>query len=1072
MQNTDIYAFALFGVKVNNQIVIESSINATLQFDVVIGALLCIFCDVSLYNSSFVFIATGQKLSGIVLETNYTIQIYSSTLQFRLFSLHTSGIVNYISSTINFTINDCKLTGYNIIYSNYSGYIAAYVSIALYIEITDFKVCVDNINRFGNLSAQCAVSETETIKCDICGTSEVVYGLCLDELIFGQIVNGMLQCVYPFEYLDNQCVCSQGYLLNQSQCINVIDAISNNENSVYENRLLSIEQNTNTINNQLQTIDQNIQNNIDIINNTISSNFYLLEQYILQNFTQSDINLLTNTTILDMWISNNVTALNYSILNNITALNQRIISQNSVISQQDATIQQFIQILNCTSRYGYQMIDNTCTKVNCSIYGQQSIDGVCQCSIINAVVENNTCICPNSQVIVGNVCQCPINSEMIANECVCNVIPNQIMVSGVCVCQTTGAFLVSGACSCGLHSLNNSNVCGCPTGATLQSQVCTCTNINAYISGSSCICPTNSTLLGNVCICPYYSQIVNHICQCPLNSEIIVNQCVCNISGQSMINGSCQCQQGQSVINGTCQNSYVINNSDNSLICLQFMYIQTFEITSITFNVSNSVNFSNGYVFNTASFIINAFIDVSDLIYSSTVQPLFQTQSTFNNIKLQIGTQSVNSGAIISNLNSIVINQMNIISKIGTQIIVNAGYQLNIVQNTIQSASITNLMINLTFAMSQGNITLFNSITSEINISNYQILGCYLSTKSVTMIGLSILQAQIKLNNLTFMPTHYNVGNFSSYFLSNVTQCTVYLNQIVIVMGNSSNYLTTNSIASDVNNKFYFGGLITKINSSIIQVIQIIYNSYASYYTNYLHYSGLLIGNSSGSNNVQISSVCLQQTIISSTTSFIFFGIVGYFDGNISFLQSQVNLTVQGNYFCGMSIVGQLTPDCIFSEFINIKSTVNYSATNTSSYAYISGLVGHSQSHENSLIKNSVVNQSNIAGAQYFIGGFQSYVYNGSITFINTTVQNSNITSTGSYIGGYVGRAQNSQIIMTNAKILYSKIHGGSNWGIVLGYNDNSTLNINNSSSFNNYRNTSLQPNCLSFVNMWSVLQC
>ncbi|CAL6033590.1 Conserved_hypothetical protein [Hexamita inflata] len=724
----------------------------------------------------------------------------------------------------------------------------------------------------------------------------------------------------------------------------------------------------------------------------------------------------------------------------------------------------------CTCPANSQIVNHICT---CNVIPNQiMVSGVCVCQTAGAFVYSGQCTCGTNGLNISNSCSCPVNSTLVGIACVCNVNVGQTMQSGQCTCQTTGAFLVSGACSCGLYGLNNSNVCSCPTGATLQSQVCTCANINAYISGSSCICPTNSTLLGNVCTCPANSQIVNHICQCPLNSEIIVNQCVCNISGQSMINGSCQCQQGQSVINGTCQNSYVINNSDDSLICLQFMYIQTFEITVITFNISNSGNFSNGYVFNTASFIINAFIDISDLIYSSAVQPLFQTQSTFNNIKIQIGTQSVNSGAIISNMNSIVINQMNIISKIGTQILVNAGQQLNILQNTIQSASITNLMINFTFGMSQGNITLFNSITNEINISNYQILGCYQSTKSVTMIGLSILQAQIIINNLTFMPTNYNVGNFSSYFLSNVTQCTVHLNQIVIVMGNSSNYLTTNSIASDVNNKFYFGGLITKINSSIIQVIQIIYNSYASYYTNYLHYSGLLIGNSSGQNNVLITSVCLQQTIISSTTSFIFFGIVGYFDGNISFLQSQVNLTVQGNYFCGLSIVGQLTPDCIFSEFINIKSTVNYSATNTSSYAYISGLVGHSQSHANSLIKNSIVNQSNIVGAQYFIGGFQSYVYNGSITFINTTVQNSNITSAGGYIGGYVGRAQNSQIIMTNAKILYSRILGGSNWGIVLGYNDNSTLNINNSSSFNNYRNTSLQPNCLSFVNMWSVLQC
>lgn len=52
------------------------------------------------------------------------------------------------------------------------------------------------------------------------------------------------------------------------------------------------------------------------------------------------------------------------------------------------------------------------------------------------------------------------------------------------------------------------------------------------------------------------------------------------------------------------------------------MFTSTFDIYSIT-NTVDINNFTFGYVFNTGNEIINAFVDISDSVYTSTVLPLF-----------------------------------------------------------------------------------------------------------------------------------------------------------------------------------------------------------------------------------------------------------------------------------------------------------------------------------------------------------------------------------------------------------------------------------------------------------------
>ncbi|CAL6000824.1 Hypothetical_protein [Hexamita inflata] len=188
-------------------------------------------------------------------------------------------------------------------------------------------------------------------------------------------------------------------------------------------------------------------------------------------------------------------------------------------------------------------------------------------------------------------------------------------------------------------------------------------------------------------------------------------------------------------ITGKC---ILVDSTDDSASCSQKIYLYTFDITDVT-NAVIAGSFSKGYVFSTD--IQNAFIDVAADVYNSqsTLNPLFQSQSSFTNIKIRLGTQLIKSGSFISSTSkSITINYMNIISKSESQITQAVNTQLNIISPQTTSAVISNLQLNLSFAPSSGIITLIASIIGVFNITNCHVLGVYCSTLTVAMIGLIV----------------------------------------------------------------------------------------------------------------------------------------------------------------------------------------------------------------------------------------------------------------------------------------------------------------------------------------------
>ncbi|CAL6091139.1 Conserved_hypothetical protein [Hexamita inflata] len=702
---------------------------------------------------------------------------------------------------------------------------------------------------------------------------------------------------------------------------------------------------------------------------------------------------------------------------------------NFIVKQQSNVIKNLTQYIDCTSNYGYSVINGSCVQVQCTITGQQSINGICQCTNINSIVENENCVCPTNSVLVGSACICTTSGQTVQN--------------GVCQCYTSDAFVNNNICTCGVNGLNVSNTCKCPIGATLITGVCMCTNTYAFIQGNQCICPTYSSLVGSTCVC-----------------NLVI--------GQNMINGTCQCPVNQSVFGDSCQTSYTINIPETSFVCSQQIYISKFDIQSVTDQIISSGNFSSGFVFTTGTTIQDAYITVADNVYS-TMYPLFESQYLFNNIKLVIGTQTMTSGSILSNNNQITINQFNILSK--SSCFITTNINLNLFQPSSNSTNIQNLLINLSFILSNGNITLINNITGVIYIKNYQILGVYQSYNCISLISLITNTATINVTNLNFQPDIFNVGNYSSYLFSAVTFSTLQFNNLAVVHGNNTKYQNILSSSSSSSQQLYFGGFIANQNITKVIINQLILSCYQNFSTQYLKNTGFLIGYAIGKeNSISIANVCFLQIVTSQGQQQQYLGAIGYNDGNLTLLQSQFQITGYLSNINLFGVIAYVSNTSVYSEFSNIVVTLNTSSTRVGQTGPICGYITASTK----LFTNILVNSSNIQ-SNADNGGLVGVLQNTGALVQNVTVQYTNVTCSDFGAGGLFGYASASSLAILNTTINSVRVSGARNFGVIIGmFAGEISLNIQNSKSIgNNYINNVKQVNCVSFTNVNnSVTQC
>ncbi|CAL5984747.1 Hypothetical_protein [Hexamita inflata] len=397
------------------------------------------------------------------------------------------------------------------------------------------------------------------------------------------------------------------------------------------------------------------------------------------------------------------------------------------------------------------------------------------------------------------------------------------------------------------------------------------------------------------------------------------------------LNQLVQCLNSDEYKNVTGQ-CYLVQGSDDTT-CSQKMYLSTFDLAAVTYQVINNANFTPNYVFGTATTVNNAFVDIYDNVYNSqtTISPLFQTQSTFTNLKIQLGAQALNGGSfVLSGGTSTSVNQMNIISKPGCQMTVNSGKQLNILGQLLLSATINNLLVNLSFAPSSGNITLVDTISGSFQITGYQVLGEYNSSQTVAMICISVNAATVIASQINFRPSVYNVGNCSSYLFSIAFSTSqVIIDNIAIITGDISNFLLLGSISTSSSIYYLFGGIVSLINGgSTININHAILDSYNQFSSGYVSKSGFLIGNAnSATYTITINNVCLKQNM-KSAKEFNNFGLMGFNLGTTTFQNAQLTFTVQGVNFFNVGIIGTQAYSAN-SKFLvnNVIALVNISST-------------------------------------------------------------------------------------------------------------------------------------------------
>ncbi|CAL5985089.1 Hypothetical_protein [Hexamita inflata] len=688
--------------------------------------------------------------------------------------------------------------------------------------------------------------------------------------------------------------------------------------------------------------------------------------------------------------------------------------------------------------------------------------GLCQKSLEFGIVEDDKFVCPSPFVFDGEGCSCKEGDVLNGTSCI-NIL------------TTVNLFNTK------LIESNNSI-------EDLNNRTKVLENTTEYLS---------QVIQEQKDINQLFNQALSSAKEVIQQQEYIIED----------LNLQIQClNHGFHFQNKLCVTDYEITCSDTSLSCSQPIYIATFDITSITHQVENADNFTNGYVFPTATIIQNAFIDVSDNVYSTTVQPLFQSQSTFTNLKIQFGAQTLNSGSLIlSSVQSIIINQMNIISRPGSQLSVNANSQLNILTDSPTGAVINNLLVNLSFASSSGNITLINNINGVFNVSGYQVIGNYNSTSTVAMIGLNVKMAIINVNQVRFQPSIFNVGNGSSYlFGSSIKLKNIFMiNNFAVKIGSSYNFLLLGSISTNDQSNYYyqFGGIIALVHiSSSVSVNNVILDSYQKFSSEDVRFSGFLIGYvESGSSNITINNMCLYQNITSTTLEFCSFGIIGINFGNISIKNAQVTFSVQGITLQSLGLVGNQA-NSLYAEVVNLRTSVslssddgtfigqifgkegskNCSIQNISVVSgmikafnqysqQIGGLIGGQYSYNATVLNSSILNL-NISNG-YLIGGIIGLISDGvNSTILDTSLLNINIFGL-NMIGGIVGWCR-SQLYLTNVQINFARLSGSDlSVGIVVGQ-DYGTYSFTNSIARSNFINDIEQAECANLSNTWSVTGC
>ncbi|CAL6053062.1 Hypothetical_protein [Hexamita inflata] len=691
--------------------------------------------------------------------------------------------------------------------------------------------------------------------------------------------------------------------------------------------------------------------------------------------------------------------------------------------------------------------------IQCKIIGSNLLQNVNNGYISSSLLLNATLnitqlyICVNSTPQVGYIANATIKQLGSTPESRCDICQSGTVSYGICVDDLQFAQLKNGTLQCVYPFEYVNDQCQCAYGFMLNISVCIDLikeisnrastqddqystivqmqqNIASMISNQVIVnknldqsilsnaTATNASIKQNVVILE--QNIINNKTAFETRMTGINTTLITNITAQTTLIVPIQAQIDELMLKPACERSNDTTNqtdvNQNLTACDLPQYSTSFDITDITNNISTS-DFGSGFVF--SNNIQNAFINISNGVYNSVISPLFQTQNSFINLKIQIGTQITGTGAILTPAIQISITQVNILSAPNSNITVNSTHKLYIlIKNATSTSSINNLMLNLTFAPSFGTIYLIGQIQCTFNLINYQILGSYTSTGQITLITPIANMSSVFIQNVSFTPSTFNPGNMSSYLISVSNNSVLNMSYISVSLGNTTNPQLVNQIGSTATYFYQFGGVLNQINSTKVILTDVMLNARQIFKVYYITSSGLILGRTNANNNsFVIERMCLSQALKSYTT-FTQFGVIGFYEGIIQFSTSNVIMNViSSDTFNQFATLGATGVGCVYSNFYSLKISV---IINGNGGSYIAALVGNNLS-PNSSVTNSSIYSTVITNAYQYVGGYFGYCQL-IIVIKYSNIINSNLKTNQAFAGGFIGLAY-SNIQISNCTV-------------------------------------------------------
>ncbi|CAL6084364.1 Hypothetical_protein [Hexamita inflata] len=446
------------------------------------------------------------------------------------------------------------------------------------------------------------------------------------------------------------------------------------------------------------------------------------------------------------------------------------------------------------------------------------------------------------------------------------------------------------------------------------------------------------------------------------------------------------------------------------LICNQNAFVQQFDISTISQTV-NSSNFTLSYVYGNTQIVNNAFINVLENSLTNSFS-LYNQQTYYYNIKVQIGSQSMLSGSIISDQSIKSMTNIIIQSKQGSLILTSG--QLNILSRVSNGSSIRNLYVNMLISSSNnGNISLIGSQSNALNIRNYQVVGTYYSKQQMSLCVANSYQAQISITNVNFKPDVYTFGNQSSYFFACVSSSQLQIVQLVVSIGSISTSSLLTNLLSTNSNQLQYGGIISQITTSSVIIHNSVVQIFLKQTTNYLNSSGMIIGTSI-TTIVSTQQLCVFEQTQYTGSIVNQSGLFGMIGGKISISNTNINYSVSGSgQFSNFGTIGYLSQNCQLGSFNNIQ--ISFASIQKSNYdnseINIAILVGKCEASQTELNNSNIQGNVSAASNVALVGGYQ----NSNFTINNVILSNSRLLgqSVGTYsIGGglfgYLNSPQNS----------------------------------------------------------------